>query len=186
MSKQQQEDLEHRKADEREASDALKEHSLEDTSALATSRRDFRSLVFHFLYAVESFDYTVSLQSVIDNFNHGFEMDVAFDGEIAILAQNVIDKRQALDQALQPLLANWRIERLGVCTRLVLRLAMWELLYTDTAAVIVINEAIELSKCFSEKDAYKFVNGILDEAAKKMEKHKKYDFKDLSALPDKE
>lgn len=178
MSKQEQFQEFSKKQDDKVVDD-LKE---EVSSLIVASRRDFRSLVFHFLYAVESFDYTVSLSLVIDNFNRGFEMEVPLDGEIAAFAQNVIDKRQDLDEALRPLLANWRIERLGVCTRLVLRLAMWELLYTETAAVIVINEAIELSKCFSEKDAYKFVNGILDEAAKQMEKHKKYDFKDLAAL----
>ena len=38
--------------------------------------------------------------------------------------------------------------------------------HTDTASTVIINEAIELAKAFSEKDAYKFINGILDEAAK--------------------
>ncbi len=147
-----------------------------------TSRRDFRALVFHFLYAMESFDYTVSLESVVENFNSGFELDVPLDGEVITMTRAIIDEREALDEAIKPLLANWRLERLGACTRLVLRMALWELMYTDTAAIIVINEAIELAKSFSEKDAYKFVNGILDEAAKKMEKHKKYDYKDLSSL----
>ncbi len=152
------------------------------TAIVATTRRDFRSLVFHFLYAMESFDYTVSLESVILNFNSGFEMDIPLDGEVAEMVKNIIAEREIVDEKLKPLLANWRLDRLGVCTRLVLRMAMWELIYTDTAAVIVINEAIELAKCFSEKDAYKFINGILDEAAKKMDKHKKYDYKDLASL----
>lgn len=147
-----------------------------------TTRRDFRALVFHLLYAMESFDYTVSLESIVENFNSGFELDLPLDGEVVTVTRSVIDERQALDDAIMPLLANWRLDRLGACTRLVLRLAVWELLHTDTASTIVINEAIELAKSFSEKDAYKFVNGILDEAAKKMEKHKKYDYKDLSSL----
>lgn len=148
----------------------------------ATTRRDFRALVFHFLYAMESFDYTVSLESVVENFNNGFELDVPLDGEVVSMSRAIIEHKEELDEAVKPLLANWRLERLGSCTRLVLRLALWELTYTDTASTIVINEAIELAKSFSEKDAYKFVNGILDEAAKKMEKHKKYDYKDLSSL----
>jgi N utilization substance protein B len=149
---------------------------------IATSRRDFRSLVIQLLYVMESFDYTVSLESVIHNFNRGYEMDIPIDGEVAVMAQSIIDTREALDETVTPLLANWRLERLGTCTRLVLRVALWELENTDTHATIIINEAIELAKAFSEKDAYKFVNGILDEAVKKMEKHKKYDYKDLSAL----
>lgn len=149
---------------------------------LATSRRDFRSLIIQLLYVMESFDYTVSLESVILNFNRGYEMDIPTDGEVSTIARSVIEEREALDEMIKPLLANWRLERLGTCTRLVLRLALWELIHTDTAATIVINEAIELAKSYSEKDAYKFVNGILDEAVKKMDKHKKYDYKDLSSL----
>ena len=41
------------------------------------------------------------------------------------------------------------------------------MLHTATPHRIIINEAIELAKCFSEKDAYKFINGILDEAVRK-------------------
>ena len=44
---------------------------------------------------------------------------------------------------------------------------MWELTNTEMHPTIVINEAVELAKCFSEKDAYRFVNGILDEFIKK-------------------
>lgn len=158
------------------------ESSSTEATKIAASRRDFRSLVFHFLYAMESFDYSVSLESIILNFNSGFEIDVPVDGEVAVCVLSIIEHKDELNLALVPLLANWRIERLGVCTRLVLTIALWELLHTDTPAVVVINEAIELSKCFSEKDAYKFVNGILDEASKKMDKHKKYDYKDISSL----
>ena len=43
-----------------------------------------------------------------------------------------------------------------------MRYAIWEMLYTTTPHSIVINEAIELAKCFAEQDSYKFVNGILD------------------------
>jgi len=43
----------------------------------------------------------------------------------------------------------------------------WELLFTDTPTSIIINEAIELAKDFAEKDAYKFVNGLLDKVASK-------------------
>jgi N utilization substance protein B len=43
---------------------------------------------------------------------------------------------------------------------------LWELKKGDPAASIVINEAIELAKCFAEKDAYKFINGVLDESVK--------------------
>jgi transcription antitermination protein NusB len=44
--------------------------------------------------------------------------------------------------------------------------AVWEFKNTETDARIIINEAIELAKCFAEEDAYRFVNGILDPVSK--------------------
>ncbi len=135
-------------------------------SNVATSRRDVRSLIFHLLYAMEAFDYTVSLSEIVYLFNREFETDIPEDGEIVQTAQVVVDQRVELDEKIVPLLANWRLDRLGCSTRLILRLAIWEMGQNDTHSTVIINEAIELAKAFSEKDAYKFVNGILDEAAK--------------------
>lgn len=136
-------------------------------SNVATSRRDIRSLIFHLLYAIDSFDYTVSLDEIVDIFNREFETEIKKGGEVTDFVQGVVDERHELDRGIEPLLANWRLERLGCSTRLILRLALWEMRHTDTASTVIINEAIELAKAFSEKDAYKFINGILDEAAKK-------------------
>lgn len=132
------------------------------------SRREVRSLIFHLLYAIDCFDYDVSLQAITENFNHGFELAIPLDSEVFTIASQVVNKRTELDEAIKPLLHNWRFDRLGLSTKLILRLALWELNNTKTSANIVLNEAIELAKCFAEKDAYKFVNGILDEAVKKM------------------
>ena len=130
------------------------------------SRREIRSVIFHLLYAMETFDYEVTMAEVIDNFNRGFSLDIPHDSEACKVSQAVIDSRDNLDEIIKPLLINWRFDRIGVCTKLILRLAVWELLNTDEPHNIIINEAIELAKCFSETDAYKFINGILDEAVK--------------------
>jgi len=130
------------------------------------SRREVRSLIFHLLYAMEGFDYQTELESIVDNFNRGFELNIPVDSEVFRVACKVIAHREKLDEVIIPLLANWRFERVGVCTKLILRLAIWELQNTDTPPTIVINEAIELAKCFAEKDAYKFINGILDKLVK--------------------
>jgi len=140
-----------------------------EAPAESQSRREVRSLIFHLVYAMEGFDYNVSLESIIDTFNRGFELTIPLKGEICSVAQGVIDQREELDKTIKPLLANWRLERIGLCTKLVLRMAIWELQNLDTAPSIVINEAIELAKCFSEKDAYRFVNGVLDEYCKAQE-----------------
>lgn len=134
------------------------------------SRRDVRSLVFHFLYAAEAFEYQESLQAIIDNFNHGFDLEVPLDGEIFTIVNDIITNRDALEKAYEPYLANWRSERVSVCTKLILLFAIWELKNTETDARIIINEAIELAKCFAEEDAYRFVNGILDPVSKEFRK----------------
>lgn len=130
------------------------------------SRRNVRSLIFHLLYAMESFDYVISLAELVDNFNRGFELSINPTDEIYKTAQAVIHDREKLDELFKPHLINWRYERLGTCTKLVLRFAAWEIYNTEVPSSIIINEAVELAKCFSEKDAYKFINGVLDEVIK--------------------
>lgn len=130
------------------------------------SRREIRSVIFHLLYAMETFDYEATMAEVVENFNRGFSLDIPKDSEACIVGQAVIDSRDKLDEIIKPLLINWRFDRIGLCTKLILRLAVWELLNTEEPHNIIINEAIELAKCFSETDAYKFINGILDEAVK--------------------
>jgi N utilization substance protein B len=132
------------------------------------SRREVRSLIIHLLYAMDAFDYDASLEGIVDNFNRGFELQIPRESEVYKVAKIIIDTRETIDMQIKPLLHNWRFDRIGLCTKLILRLALWELYNTNTSAAIVMNEAIELSKCFAERDAYKFVNGILDEAVKTM------------------
>lgn len=131
------------------------------------SENDQRSLVFHLLYAVDAFDYQVSLESIADNFNRGFGIVISTSSEVFNETKHIIEERNELDEFITPMLSNWRFDRLGACTRLIIRLGTWELLNKKTDAILVINESIELAKCFAEKDAYKFVNGVLDEVAKK-------------------
>lgn len=140
-----------------------------NTQEAFSSRRDMRSIVFHLLYAMDGWNYQESLEAIVDNFNRGFDMDIDVHSEAFQMTNQIIEQREQLDDRYKPLLANWRIERLGLCTRLIMRLAIWELFNTDTAHQIVINEAIELAKCFAEKDAYKFINGILDQLVKKQQ-----------------
>jgi len=134
------------------------------------SRRDVRSLIFHFLYAADAFNYEESVESIIDSFNRGFELNVPLNGELATTVKSIVDNRQDLEKIYEPYLANWRSERISVCTKLILLFAVWEFKNTETDSRIVINEAIELAKCFAEEDAYRFVNGILDSVSKEFRK----------------
>lgn len=135
---------------------------------------DQRSVIFHLLYAADCFDYTVSLNSIVDNFARGYNLIIPADSEIFKRTQAIIDQRDDLDLGIKPFLSNWRFERIGVATRLILRFAFWELLNSPSDEVLVINEAIELAKCFAEKDAYKFINGILDRYIKSKESNSEF------------
>ena len=127
-----------------------------------TTRRKMRSLLFHVLYAADAFDYETPATEIAMNFNREYETDIDLNGEIIRTVNEIARRRNELDEQIIPFLENWKFERIGRCTLLVLRYAIWEMLYTTTHHSIVINEAIELAKCFAEQDSYKFVNGILD------------------------
>ena len=138
------------------------EQACETLDQVIQSRRKSRSLLFHILYAVDALDYETTASEVAEKLNVTYETDIDLDGDIVTTATDIAARRHELDKTLVPFLENWRFERIGKCTLLVLRYAIWEIIYTKTSHNIIINEAIELAKCFSEKDAYKFVNGILD------------------------
>lgn len=138
------------------------ENACETLDEIIQSRRKFRSLLFHILYAVDALDYEVTAREVAEKLNSEYEADIDLNGPIIKIVTAIAQQRAHLDQTLIPFLQNWKFERIGRCTLLVLRYAIWEMLNTDMSHSIVINEAVELAKCFSEKDAYKFVNGLLD------------------------
>jgi transcription antitermination protein NusB len=127
------------------------------------SKRDTRALTFHLLYAMDAFGYDASLEAIADNFGRGFLCIISYEDDAFTQAKAIVEEREELDAQVKPLLDNWRFERLGVCTRLIIRLALWQIINTDTISSVIINEAVELAKCFAERDAYKFVNGVLDE-----------------------
>lgn len=131
--------------------------------------RNMRVLLFYLLYASYAQDYQVSLDSILENLERGFDVNVK-DERAKEIAASIIEQKEQLDTFLVPLLDKWRLERIGVCTHIILWIGLWELMHTDTDSKIIINEAIELAKCFAEKDAYRFVNGILDQAIKKLER----------------
>ena len=79
------------------------------------------------------------------------------------LAQGVVSSVEQLDPVIAEAAEHWRVERMNVTDRLILRLAVYEFLHEpDTHAKVVINEALELARSFSGDEAVRFINGILD------------------------
>ena len=87
------------------------------------------------------------------------------------LAEGVAAHVAELDPLISEAAAHWRIERMNVVDRLVLRLAVYEFLYEqDTPATVIINEALELARAFSSEEAVPFVNGVLDGIRRRLER----------------
>ena len=85
------------------------------------------------------------------------------------LVRGTLGRRDEIDTMLTSHAQNWRVERMNVIDRLVLRLAVFEMLTeTDTPSKVIINEAIELARSFSGDAAVGFVNGVLDAVRKEL------------------
>jgi N utilization substance protein B len=83
------------------------------------------------------------------------------------LVKGAVQTHEELDSLIGGHIDNWRIERLAVVDRLILRLATWELRYQpETPPAVIVNEALELARTFSADESVKFVNGVLDSIRK--------------------
>ena len=79
------------------------------------------------------------------------------------LATGVAGGVADIDPMIAEAAQNWRLERMNVLDRLILRMAVYEFLHeTDTPAKVIINEALELARTFSADDSVRFINGVLD------------------------
>ena len=88
----------------------------------------------------------------------------------AELAHETVRQLPAIDPLIADTAERWRPERMAVLDRLILRMAVCELLRgPETPPAVVINEALELARTFSTEDAVKFINGMLDGIRKKIE-----------------
>ncbi len=85
------------------------------------------------------------------------------------LADGVSSHVAELDPIIAEAAEHWRVERMNVMDRLVLRLAVYEFLHERaTPANVIINEGLELARTFSGDDAVRFTNGILDAVKRKL------------------
>ncbi len=79
------------------------------------------------------------------------------------LATGVTGTVTDIDPMITEAAQNWRIERMNVLDRLILRMAIYEFLHEPaTPAKVIINEALELARTFSTDDSVRFINGVLD------------------------
>jgi N utilization substance protein B len=78
------------------------------------------------------------------------------------LVEGTLEHKKEIDEVANKYLKNWSIDRLGITDRAILRMGIYELLYTDTPDIVCINEAVELAKSYSDDKVKNMINGVLD------------------------
>ena len=120
------------------------------------SRHELREAVFKILFQIENteLDYKELLKLE--------QEEIANSSYVNNTLTEIIDKLEEIDNIISNNLKDWKLERLSKMDRQILRISAYEILYSDIPYKVSINEAVELSKKYSEKDeSYKFINGVL-------------------------
>lgn len=91
------------------------------------------------------------------------EVDNEFVKELVF---GVVTYKKDLDIKANKYMTDWTVDRLDKTGAAILRIALFELTYTDTPEVVVINEAIELAKKYSDDAVRKIINAVLDKVIK--------------------
>src|SRR5204863_6411765 len=100
------------------------------------------------------------------------------------LAAGTLARLDSLDERIRSRAEHWRISRMAVVDRNILRLAVYEFLYEPTPRTVAINEALEIARRFSTYEATQFINGILD--AIKRDLDREHPQEDTAPHPDEE
>ena len=89
--------------------------------------------------------------------------DVEIENEfIKEIVYGTFTYKDELDKLANKYMKDWTIDRLGFTDIAILRMAIYELIYSDTPDIVVINEAVELAKSYSDDKVVKLINGVLD------------------------
>ncbi len=128
-------------------------------------RRQARELALQILFQIE-FTPDVSVVELLDLIGASFGKEtLSYSEEIV---EGVRREKETLDRKIQSFSSHWKIDRMALVDRNLLRMAVFEMTLANEKLKpsIVINEAIELAKKFGSSDSSSFVNGILDQIAK--------------------
>lgn len=118
-------------------------------------RKNIMTILYQInLYTLNKIDYNIDdVIKEVNPIDNEFVKDIVY---------GVITKKDELDSLANKYLNNWTIDRLGNTDQSILRMALYELLYMDTPDIVVINEAIELAKDYSDDSVKNMINGVLD------------------------
>ena len=118
-------------------------------------RKNIMTILYQInLYSLNKIDYNVDeIIKEVNPIDNEFVKDIVY---------GVITKKEEIDEIANKYLNKWTIDRLGNTDQSIIRMSIYELLYTDTPDIVVINEAIELAKLYSDDSVKNMINGILD------------------------
>ena len=133
------------------------------------TRTELRKNIMTILYQINVYETNKIEYNVEDVIKEVNPIDNEFVKDVVY---GVITKKEELDNLANTYLNKWTIDRLGNTDQSIIRMAIYELLYTKTPEIVVINEAIELAKLYSDDDVKNMINGVLDKIYKnKVDNH---------------
>jgi N utilization substance protein B len=126
---------------------------------MALKRSELREKCMIILY-----QYDIMLNAKIDvNIEEIIKDNLDIDNDyVTDIVNGVIEHKNELDTLANKYIKDWTIDRLDKTGAEILRIALYELKYTSTPEIVVINEAIELSKKYSDDSVRKIINAVLD------------------------
>jgi N utilization substance protein B len=125
------------------------------------SRRKARELALQMLFQWELGGH--SPQHVVSTFLRPQKVDEEVESFARGLFEGTVAEVDTLDRLVREHSEHWRLERMAAVDRNLLRVAVYELRhYPETSPAVIINEALEIARRFSDKDAVEFINGVLD------------------------
>ncbi len=123
------------------------------------TRTEAREKIMIILYQIDFYiknDISFDLEEV---FKENLEIDNKYVKDIV---NGVLENIEKIDSVISKYLDNWDLDRLGKTDKAILRLGTYEILYYDTPKIVAINEAVELSKKYSDDKVVKLINAVLD------------------------
>ncbi len=123
------------------------------------NRSELREIAMKVLYQVYIFQDSKQEYDVKELIKEQIEVENEFVNELVF---NIIEKQKDISKIANKYLVDWNIDRLSKVDKAILSIGIYELIYTETPSVVAINEAIELSKKYSDEKVTKMLNATLD------------------------
>lgn len=131
------------------------------------NRSELREIIMKVIYQTYILENTKNEYNLNDLIKEQIEVENEF---VNSCVEGIIKNQKEINKLANKYMNNWTIDRLNKVDKAILSLAIYELMHTDTPSVVAINEAIELSKKYSEEAVTKMINGILDKIYHEEEK----------------